>query len=163
MKIIRNYKEYESFKKNRTTWSLSDVDYKFKIGFVPCHLCGSTFESTGVSFLMCLDCTLQRIDTTDTGQYGHFVYGLYSDKNTLVYIGVTNNPHRRFHEHMTSMNFKRMKTIKSFNNRDDAEDFKKFAIYQIKPPYNRLIETDWVFEPNDFDKNMFVTRNGRKR
>lgn len=86
--------------------------------------------------IRCRNCCLKYIEGPLKGSC---VYGLYNGTNELVYIGVTDNPPVRVHDHLKSKSFKKMKIIKSFAHRDEADDFERRAISTLKPPVNILI------------------------
>lgn len=108
--------------------------------------------------IRCHNCCRKYVEGTLKGDC---VYGLYNGENELVYIGVTNNPVVRVHDHLKSKRFKKMKIIKTFNFRDDADDFERRAISTLKPPLNVL-----VIPTPDLgltDQELFGTVSDRRR
>lgn len=120
-----------------------------------CGLCGHDFTSSDFIFLICKNCVSGNVELDSTQTYTDVVYGLYSMKNELLYIGVTNNPIYRAHNHMLTKNFKILRVVKYFNNRKDADNFERWSIWNIRPPLNRLIEKNWTEEPTEWNADDF--------
>jgi hypothetical protein len=84
----------------------------------------------------CSECCSKYVTGNRNGQC---VYGLYNGNNELVYVGVTNNPVARVHDHLISKKFKKMRVIRNFDTRPEADEFEKNSIYTLQPPLNILI------------------------
>lgn len=70
-----------------------------------------------------------------------FVYGLYDDLDKLLYVGVTSSPAYRLENHSKGKkSFKTMKVLFNFNSRDTANSYERFAIANLLPPLNILVE-----------------------
>lgn len=106
----------------------------------------------------CHNCCRKYVEGTLKGDC---VYGLYNGENELVYIGVTNNPTVRVHDHLKSKSFKKMKIIKTFNFRDDADDFERRAISTLQPPLNVLVIPTPELPLKD--RELFGKVSGRRR
>ena len=110
--------------------------------------------------------------------YQHWVYGLYK-KNRLVYVGVTADPAWRARNHSKTKDFDEFRLIKGFSSRFKADEFEKFAIQELLPPLNILIEgtsyspskiarKDYerilgTVEPTEFDFSLLRNQGVKRR
>lgn len=79
--------------------------------------------------------------SSEKGDGLHYVYGLYDINDKLTYIGVTNRPRKRLKEHRKSGKTPHhMEIILSYDDRLEAESMERFAIRELEPPLNILIE-----------------------
>ncbi|MFI9490497.1 GIY-YIG nuclease family protein [Streptomyces halstedii] len=106
-----------------------------------CHFCGVSFEKFwGFNKVVCFECVVGRIQWNQDHDLGQYVYKLIDRRvkgNYVVYIGVTNDPTRRFCEHLESKEFECMEVIQSFERRDDAEAYEKHMISCYRPRLNK--------------------------
>lgn len=151
---IKSFDEYNLFRRGKQRWRepnfVMPINQKTK-----CGLCKRNFFSSEYIFLICKDCVKSKIEINNNANFSDVVYGLYSMTDELLYIGVTKNPIYRAHNHMLTKNFKVLKVIKYFDNRQDADDYEKWSIYNIKPILNRKFDNDWIKEPSDWNSVIF--------
>lgn len=151
---IRSFEEYNAHRKGKQRWVEPHFDMP-RSGKTTCGLCRGTFTASDYFFLLCKPCVKRNVEVETSQEFSDVVYGLYSMTDELLYIGVTNNPVVRAHDHMMTKNFKTLRAIKYFDNRQDADDYEKWAIHQIKPVLNRKFDTDWSKPIEDWNPSVF--------
>lgn len=71
----------------------------------------------------------------------HYVYTLLDYSNKVVYCGITDDPVRRYHEHVQIKNFKKMISVGYFSE-DVARDKEKMCVCEYDPYYNKRPQCD---------------------
>lgn len=104
---------------------------------------------------VCSKCSKKRIeDSGHAKEDGPLVYGLYNENKELIYVGVTNSVVRRTAEHMEQKIFVRVRIIRRFDSRAEANAFEIFAIQSLHPPLNILYEP--LREGYEFDDGDLI-------
>ena len=157
---LTNFNEYNQYRRGKERLF---ADFNFPYGEQTCGLCSRLYIANDYIFLICYDCLTRNVEPNPVTVAQHYVYGLYNMSDECVYIGVTSDPVLRLHNHMLSKNFKYMRIVRSFNIRQDADDYEKFSIHSLNPRLNILIVEDWNREPENWDEHAFGKIAGPSR
>lgn len=103
---------------------------------------------------LCAKCSKSKIAGGEKKD-GDLVYGLYDHTGSLVYVGVTNSAKTRVSQHAGLKKFQKMKIIRRFDSRAEANSFEIYAIWNLRPPLNKKIDEPWSNKWTEEDLTPF--------